>query len=177
MLHDETKATYSQGSQHQSWHRTSMRVLLLEMIEKHPKANPERLVRLFLERAREDDDHLTAAVEYAVINTYQALERKKIGYRPEAAPRSPPASPSPEEKGRRARETEEQAEKIVAQIIRLNEIMPNGKRMRFCSGSEMIVMGNERTKEGAAWIKIGKKAGTKMVGQALNEEQVKAILR
>lgn len=41
----------------------------------------------------------------------------------------------------------------------------------------MIVMGNERTKEGAAWIKIGKKAGTKMVGQALNEEQVRAILR
>jgi hypothetical protein len=62
-------------------------------------------------------------------------------------------------------------ENIKAQIMMLDLMMPNGKPMRDCTGSDMATFGNRFQKIAE---RVGKKA---KVGDILAEEDVRAIMR
>lgn len=58
-----------------------------------------------------------------------------------------------------------------ARVRRLNQEMPNGKRMRYCTGREMATFG-------AGYQRIAKMVGPNaMVGSKLNEQQVRKAMR
>jgi hypothetical protein len=99
--------------------QTGMKEMVTRLGEEYPQADKNEIVRRFLMRAREDDEHLKAAVEYAVVSTWNTIEI---------------------EAGRRE------------QLIMLDLIMPNGKRMRYCTGAEMEKFGN-------AFLKIAERLG------------------
>lgn len=65
----------------------------------------------------------------------------------------------------------ERVASVKAQIVLLDLDMPNGKPMRACTGAEMARFGNR-------YQRIAEKVGkTKTVGDVLNEDQVKAIMK
>lgn len=146
----------------QSWKRDSIRVAIAELRGANPQATEDRLVQLYAERMKADDDLLQATAEYAVINALNSMERK--------APAASRTAPAPQERAARAQEVEKMVSNIKDQITLLNMEMPNGKRMRWCTGAEMM-------KFGGAFTKIGKKVGsTKNVGTVLDEKQVRALM-
>jgi SepF-like predicted cell division protein (DUF552 family) len=149
-----------QAVTHQSWQKDSVRTIIAELRENHPKADEQRLIKLFAEKMKDDDILLNAAAEYLVMLAINSLERAKASQRfAEPAYRNT---------------REEKIKEIIAvgkeTILFLNMEMPNGKRMRWCTGAEM-------QKFGGAFTKIGKRVGsTKTVGQVLDEKQVRQII-
>jgi hypothetical protein len=145
----------------QSWaSAASMKELCLEIIRSHPSArkNEELLAKLFRERAENEREFLDAAVSYAVANTFNSLQR---AVKNQAVAR------------RTTEETQAAAKVLIAtatQAILLNLEMPNGKRLRYCTGAEV-------GKFGAGYTKIAKKVGaTNMVGSVLNEQEVRKLM-
>jgi hypothetical protein len=76
---------------------------------------------------REDDDALAAAAEYAV--------QKNCN-------RAKPARQTPEEKAAEKAAIDKAAKEAAKQIVLLNQVMPNGKLMRHCTGAEMEQFGD-----------------------------------
>lgn len=74
-----------------------------------------------------------------------------------------------ERQAAKAKQTE-MVERIKAQIVMLELDMPNGKKMKDCTGAEMAKFGNR-------YQKIADQVGkAKTVGSVLSEDQVKKIL-
>jgi hypothetical protein len=148
------------GATRQSWSRTSIRVIYAEIKANKPKATHAILVRLLADRMREDDDALMAAADYVATN----CEEAEIGY----AKRQ--RSATPERRAEIAEQVAATAESIKQQLLLLNLEMPNGKRMRYCTGREM---GNF----GEAYRRIAKRVGTKLVGAVLDETGVRKLMQ
>lgn len=150
----------------QRWDRKlNIAAIIKEIQDEHPRVTSEaKLVQLLVERAREDEETLTAAMEYAVHNTLSAQE----GYVRREQARRPPSTP--EQRQQRSEEIATAAKVAAQQILLLNQEMPNGKRMRFCTGEEM-------GKFGSGYTRIAKKVGkTKMVGAVLDEKAVRELM-
>lgn len=151
------------GATRQSWSRSSIRAVIFELQTDNPLVDHDALVKLLAERMRDDDDALIAAADYAVT----AAENAQDGYSRGGARRRR----SPQESARERAEIAAAVENIKSQILLLNLEMPNGKRMRYCTGAEMA-------KFGKAYERIAKKVGsTKMVASVLSEAQVRALMR
>jgi hypothetical protein len=145
----------------QSWSRTSIRVIYAEIKASKPKAEHNTLVKLLGERMREDDDALMAAADYVATN----CEEAEIGY----AKRRQQSTP--EKRAEVAKQIENTAEAIKNQILLLNLEMPNGKRMRYCTGREVGQFGS-------AYQRIAKRVGaTKLVGAVLDEAGVRKLMQ
>jgi hypothetical protein len=158
----------------QTWKGDPIRLAVLRLRNEHPRASRQDINKYLAEAAREDDDLLVAIATYAGDLTQNAIEddeRRKRRREQEQERRS-------SEKAEKAEQQIQQAaEKIVARVLYLNELMPNGKRMRHCTGGEMIAMGREHQDVGRKWCKIGEKTGkTKAVGQVLDEKAIKALM-
>lgn len=150
-----------QAVTHQSWQKDSVRTAVARLREANPHADEARLVSLFAAQMRADDALLDAAAEYVVILAVNSLERASA-LRPVM---------QPEQRAARAAQQSDIVANIKEQLMMLNMEMPNGKRMRWCTGSEMV-------KFGGAFQKIGKKVGsTKTVGSVLDEKQVRQFLK
>lgn len=149
-----TEAKY--GATRQSWSRLSVRTVYAEIKASNPTATHSALIRLMANRMRDDGDVLLAAADYIVTNCAVA----------EADYKRRKGSPSSASTRERVTAT---VEAIKDQIMLLNLEMPNGKRMRFCTGTEM-------GKFGAAYQRIAKKVGTKLVGSVLSEQNVRALM-
>jgi hypothetical protein len=67
----------SQWRSKRSGYQTDMRELLIAMMDKYPTADRKELFRLFVERARVDDEYLIVAVDHAVNKTLNAMESLK----------------------------------------------------------------------------------------------------
>lgn len=155
------------GATRQSWSRESIRVIYAELKAEHPKADHSRMVKLLAERLEEEDAR-KAAADYIVT----ACENAQVGYEKRDERRSGThRRRTAQERQKEDEEVEAAAESIKDQIMFLNQEMPNGKRMRYCTGAEM-------DKFGKAYQRIAKRVGsTKMVGSVLNEKEVRALLR
>lgn len=141
---------------------TSMKELITRLRDEYPQAAVDEIIRRFAERARTDEEYLNACVEHAVVNTWNTMERLL---------RQSIQRPAPHEAAAQRQERETKVQSIKEQIMLLNLEMPNGKRMRWCTGAEM-------KKFGGAYVRIGEKVGrSKTVGQVLSEDQVKAIMK
>jgi hypothetical protein len=159
----------TRGATQQSWQRNiSIRIYIKEIQDAHPRANKDRLVRLLADKMREDDDALMSAAEYAIDNAVSAQR----GYVARSEPRPQPiarVTSTPEEIQKRREAEKAQAAEIVERILYLNMEMPNGKRLRFCPG-------NYVAKVCAPLAKLGKSAGTKLMGQAYSEEDIRKAI-
>lgn len=148
------------GATRQSWREKDVRELVVRLIEAHPRATRHEVIKLFKEQMREDDDYLDAAADYVVTNAMNALELAR-----ERQKRA-----NPKAKAESAAKVESMVETIKEQILLLNQEMPNGKRMRYCTGAEMA-------KFGGFYARIAKKVGkTKRVGEVLSEKEVRTML-
>lgn len=148
------------GATRQTWKPSDVRNLIMSLIDEHPKASEERLRKLFLEKIREDDDYLIAAADYAFTNNFRALERQRIN-----DPRAPIAALM------KQREETSEVETIKSQISQLNLEQSNGKRLRWCTREEIM-------KFGSGYQRMAKKMKPgQLVGQAFNEQQVRAFLK
>lgn len=136
----------------------SMKEFVTRLRNEYPYAGVDEIIRRFAERAMVDDAYLQASVEYAVINTWNNIEK--------LLRRSNRSTPQIT-----AQEKEAKIQAAIEQIMLLNMEMPNGKRMRYCTREEMAGFnkGYERM--------VKKMKPGQMVGQAFNEDQVKEILK
>jgi hypothetical protein len=149
------------GATRQSWSRDAIRVVFQEIKRSNSKASHKILVQLLAERMREDDDALKAAADYIVT----ACEVAQIGY----AERERKTT-TPEQRAEVAEQIANTAEAIKNQILVLNLEMPNGKRLRNCTGREMAQFGS-------AYQRIAKRVGpTKTVGTVLDEAGVRKLM-
>ena len=139
----------------------SVRNLFANLIETHPDSSETELVALCAEQIRYDEDYAVAAAQYIVRNSLEARENQKKRTRQ----RSPAVVAATQQAITHA------VQSVKEQIMLLNLEMPNGKRMRWCTGAEM-------GKFGGAYVRIAKKVGkTKTVGSVLDENQVREILK
>jgi hypothetical protein len=156
--------TATRGATRQSWARDSIRAIFREIQVEHPKAGHKQLVKLLVDRMDDDHEAKVAAADYIVQVCLEALESYMKRERQERY------RPTPAEKQAREEAIEATAESIKNQLLLLNLEMPNGKRMRFCTGTEMANFGS-------AYQRIGKKCGGKMVGSVLDEKEVRALVQ
>lgn len=150
----------------QTWKRNTVRELVAEVIEEHPKGNERQWRKAFRDAVQNDDEYFTAVCDYAFDAAMVARQRQ--------SERQPPSAQQKAEAAQqRANEAAEHAKlvgSIREQIILLNLEMPNGKRMRNCTGDEMA-------RFGAGYTKIARKVGkTKRVGEVLNEAEVRKLM-
>jgi hypothetical protein len=147
----------TKGATIQSWSRPqSIRVIVHELQDADPRASESKLTQLLIERCRNDDDALAACCAYAVQNTLHSLAsyaRRK----------------TPAERSAQKSQIEAAAKQIAEKILVLNLEMPNGKRLRYCTGSYVAKLGGK-------FVRIGKKAGTKMIGQVFGEKELRDLL-
>jgi hypothetical protein len=164
------------GATQQGWARDNIRQICREIQNEHPKAQQKELAELLSERLAGDYDARKAAATYIIANVLLAQE----GYeKRNPSPDEPTLKPAPrsvitpEQAAKRKQDVEAMAETIrhqIAKISLLNLEMPNGKRMRYCTGAEMIRFGGK-------YMSIGKKVGkTKTVGQCMDETTLHKIL-
>lgn len=147
------------GATRQSWSRTSIRVIYAEIKANKPKASHTTLVQLLGQRMREDDDALMAAADYVATN----CEEANIGYvRRQQQTR--------EKRADIAEQIASTVDAIKNQLLILNMEMPNGKRMRYCTGREV-------GKFGKAYQRIAKRVGSKLVGAVLDEAGIRKLMQ
>ena len=149
------------GATRQTWKGDPLRTAVLQLRKDHPHASPDDINKYLAELAREDDDLLVALAEYGGTNTQIAIEAQE---------RRLAMRPTPQARQERQIDEHKMIASIQSQIMLLNLEMPNGKRMRYCTGAEMEQFGQ-------AYRRIARKVGkTKRVGQVLDEKGVKALM-
>jgi soluble cytochrome b562 len=158
----ETQIGYRSATQ-QTWKGDPIRTAVIRLRVEHPRASREKINAMLAVAAREDDDLLEAMAEYCGNNTQNAIEQSERR-------RASTVRPTPQEAAETKAEVRATVENIKAQILLLNLEMPNGKRMRYCTGAEM-------EKFGAGYRAIARKVGkTKRVGEVLDEKGVQALM-
>lgn len=150
----------------QTWRKKTVRELLADIIRDAPNAGEEKLRRLFRDSVREDEEYFLATVDYAFDAALRALLNQQDRQPISAAKRAEQAAAS----AQRAAAHAKVVKGIQEQILLLNQEMPNGKRMRFCTGAEMATFGE-------GYRRIAKKVGTKTVGTVLDEAQVRELMQ
>jgi hypothetical protein len=148
------------GATYQSWHGDAIRVIFREIQREHPRANEKLLIKILAERLAEEPDTAKAAAEYIVKNMINVQR----GYSTRAR-----RAATPQQRAQREAETNAAAEAGVNKILLLNYPMPNGKRLRHCTGTYV-------KKLGGGWTRIGNKAGTKEIGQVFDENSLRECM-
>lgn len=143
--------------------RVDVREVVHDLHRRYPRMGEDRLAQMLAERIEEDRHLLLDASRLLVHQIFVVTETRKHQRKAASAP------------VRAARRVADQAEaKAIAtkarQTILLDLIMPNGKAMRFCSGTQMAGFG-------AAYAKIAERVGEAMVGEVMVEAEVKALMR
>lgn len=159
-----------QGAKRQTFHKSSPRGALMELINENPSASEDRVLKLFAERVKEgsDEDYISPIIEYWFAHNYPSLMK---GARP-------PALRVVAREAAVAKDAEIQ-EKVIfrikeeARMILLDMVLPNGKALRDCTGRECERLGNKV----GAWL--GKVAGkikpNETVGDVLDEAAVRKL--
>jgi len=155
------------GAKVQSWRHANPRDILKRIIDEHPNEDKAFIFREFKEQIRDDEDVISAIIEYWFSNNYHSL----MGDRPERR------AQRQEERAERAREREKKTE-AMAEIIKerakklviLDMVMPNGKLLRDCTGEDCI-------KAGGWFHKIAArlKNPTDVVGRVFSEKRLRQI--
>lgn len=155
------------GAIRQTWRDKSVREILVDIIAESPNGPLSKWRSAFREAIRADDDYFNAVCDYAFDNSVKAIQEAQS----REAPSATKVAERAEKRAVEAREHAERVQSIKDQIILLNQEMPNGKRMRYCTGREMATFG-------AGYQRIAKMVGPNaMVGSKLNEQQVRKAMR
>jgi hypothetical protein len=150
----------------QSWRdETGMKELITRLLDEFPRASLEEIIDKFDERAEVEAEYRKAAVEYAVVTTWNNLERQRA-----TAGLARPNPVPPEVRAERSQQSEKLVQSVKEQIILLNQEMPNGKRSRYCTLDYMYRLGG-------AYRRVGKQGSQKLVGQVYDEGKYRAKLK
>jgi hypothetical protein len=147
------------GATYQSWHGDAIRVIFREIQQANPKTDEKRLIKLLAARLSEDADAAKAAAEYIVKNMI-GVQRKYAATQ----------APTTEQRIERDKKLAAIVQTGINKIILLNYPMPNGQRLRHCSGTYVA-------KLGGAWSRVGKKAGNKLIGEVFNEDTLRECMQ
>lgn len=148
--------------------------LLVTLIESDPTADRDRLFRKWVHQMIEEDGtpnyvfeadgYIWSVLRYTFTNLLSSLDREK-------PKRNHPQPKSIDEKIKEKEETQAAVESLkqkIENVVFLNFVLSNGKRLKECTGTECI-------REGGWFMAIGKQVGKRLVGDVLSEEQVKAL--
>lgn len=149
------------GATRQTWKHKSVRDILSEIIADCPNGSEKALRRLFAKAVKDDEEYLSAVIDYAFDNAIMAYRRQRH------APDSATVAAKAEHKAREARQHADRVAYIKEQVILLNQEMPNGQRLRYCTLDYVYRLGG-------AYKKIGQLGNTKIVGERYNEDQLRA---
>jgi hypothetical protein len=128
-----------------------LRGLLLRLVIENPQANREELEALYLDKAESNSTLVKEALRRSFDNDYWQLQRP-------AKRRRPPTEA----------EITAVAEKLRV-VVLLDLVLPNGKKLRECSGQECRQAGGWLT---AVADRIGNRG---IVGEKLSEAEVAAL--
>jgi hypothetical protein len=192
-LNHEESPRRQYGATMLRWKGSSVFALMKRVFDENKTAGKDEVARRFGQALlRGDDDLIMDAATYMVTNNWQALvggenaerlqeraisamsqpdkepattEAPARPYVPRT-PRPPQPSVDPVE-AKAAREAKiSAAADAIKQIVLMDQIMPNGKKRGDCRGTELV-------KFGGADIKIGKKAGAKLVRTIYDENDLR----
>jgi hypothetical protein len=153
-----------QGAKQQSYSDDNPRPLLLHLMEQHPDASNKEFFNLFSEVLNahpQRDGFLQTIINNWVCNTLTSIRRHTR------------SSKSNNGKAARAKVAQR-----TTQILVLNLVMPNGKRLGDCTGTECLRMGVESSLLGKRLTKIGKRVPPRQqVSKVLDNAQAAAIWR
>jgi hypothetical protein len=168
MLSPNTLNTGSLGATRQSWKANSPRDLLRRLIEKNPTTSEERLLTLFTDEVRENEGFLETLIEYWFTNNYRSLTRGTVEPAVQAKAREERQAKVAEIKHRVAKHIERKA-----QILLLDLTMPNGKKLRDCTGKECAELGRKTS----AWlVSLSQKLKpAQTVGEVFTEDKVRSL--
>jgi hypothetical protein len=134
-------------------------------------ADASGLIDALTERLEHDHDALASASAFivlALLTGSETAEARRATNQPTEVRRS--SQPTIEQR-RHRREQARQEAKAIASRYMLDLLMPNGKRMKDCSGAEMRGFG-------VAYSRIGARVGwNRLVGDVLREAEVRTLLR
>lgn len=154
-----------QGAKRQSFHEASPRGLLMKLMGVNPNMPESNLLRLFREKVKEatdeGDDYISPIIEYWFAPNYKSLLNLQ----------RPPAKRQAAKAARKAEidEIKSTVKERIARMVLLDVVLPNGKRLRDCTGKECA-------KAGGWFAKIaGKVKPTEIVGKVLSETQVRSL--
>jgi hypothetical protein len=136
------------------------RALVVDLVQKNPNTSKEDLFAEFQAAIDGDEEHRRAIDWYFFVNMYTYAQPQKPAPAPAARARDLSERRATIEKG---------VKQTVNQISLLFLTMPNGKAMRYCTGREMETFGK-------GYAKIAKRAGAKMVGELLSEDEVRSLM-
>jgi hypothetical protein len=136
----------------------SIRNIVAELHDR--RLGEDEIVAALVERIERDHSTLESAARFIVQTMLTEAETRE---------RRRSSMPTREERGRRQELTSAQARAIAARIT-LDLMMPNGKRLRYCSGAEVGAFG-------VAFGKIAERVGPdKIVGAVLCEQEIRELL-
>jgi hypothetical protein len=149
------------GAKRQSWY-DNPREVLRRIVEKNPSWSRDRLFIEFKRIVEKKPTHLETIIEYWFSNNYHSLIE-----RPDATERNRVRV----EKTEQLRAALNEKIKEHAKIVLLDMLMPNGKKLRECTGSECKILSS---KIGAWLLRLSKQMKpNEFVGDVLTETQVK----
>ena len=152
----------------QRWGRDSIRPYIRDLQDQNPRASEGKLIALLAQLMRDDDEALVAAAEYAVHNALSVQVKYKRA-NGEASPAPGPSSTPARGPWMSSIERERERAKVVAKMLLLNQEMPNGLKLRDCSGNYVAKLGGQ-------YVKAGKKAGFKLMGRAFDEKSLREYI-
>jgi len=168
-------ATKGTGAFRSSWRAKNPRALLEQIVADAPrqKGQTEReyeasLLAIFEEAARMTGGELISTIiEYWFTNNYRSLVRSATKSDPEVVKLRKLEA---EKVQQSVREAVHKKIKAEARVMLMDMMMPNGKRLRACTGNECRKLSNSV----GYWLSmIGNSIGpTQKVGEALSEDKL-----
>jgi len=146
------------GAIRATWFGDGYRSIIRELAEKYPRADEDRIAKLFAERLESDADLRLQVSQYATANAMRSLHRAKARA---GATKFSLAAIKPQ--------IDAAAAHIQSQVLLLNMEMPNGKRLRYCDGYYVA-------KLGGGLARAGRKAGKKLMGQVFDEKSLRTAM-
>lgn len=133
------------------------RDLIIELVRENPSADRKTLFEKFRDLIRGEDDYQRAVDWYFFVNMHDYLVTNRN--KRQVAPRD----------AARERQQIDEIKQRVVNMVLLDLVLPNGKRLRECTFAEVA-------KAGGWFAKIAKKGKpNQIVGKVLTEEQLRAI--
>jgi CheY-like chemotaxis protein len=163
LLH-QNRARSARGATIQSWKASNPRELLAFVVNGNDGKSRDELLHLFNRAVRENDEILDTLIEYWFNNNFKSLERLSEPSQREALKRAR------DEKASEFRAAINDAVERKARIMLMDIMMPNGKRLRACTGDEC----RELSKSTGRWLAaVSREMKPKQkVGEALTEDRL-----
>lgn len=146
-----TNATYGGPAIHKT-EQLNPTEIIARLIKEKPKASREVIEHMFIAEVEEDREYIKPCLKYYFWNAWNGLHPKQ---------RARPTTIREEDR----RVISETVRKIKASIVLSELIMPNGKMLAKCTGTEVAKV----SKFGAAIAAVAKR---KRIGEVLTEKQL-----